>query len=85
MRYPMGSAVCSGATRHNIAAEQNKVAARASNQGPGGGGKTKWLTPLMCRTCTQSLSRSDQAACSDEPNQPRATLHIQQGKYPDNN
>jgi hypothetical protein len=34
----------------------------------------------MCRTCK---SRSDQAACREEPDQPRAALDIQQEKYPD--
>ncbi len=34
----------------------------------------------MCRTCK---SRSDQAACRDEPDQPRAASDIQQEKYPD--
>jgi hypothetical protein len=34
----------------------------------------------MCRTCK---SRSNQAACSDEQDQPKAASNIQQEKYPD--
>jgi hypothetical protein len=49
---------------------------------PGGWEIKTCLGPLMCRTCK---SRSDQAACRDEPDQPRAASDIQQEKYPDIN
>ncbi len=44
---------------------------------PGGEEIKQWLTPLLCRTCK---IRSYQAACRDEPDQPRAGSNFQQEK-----